>query len=85
MSSQPKIGAKEVKEFRYQGGSNIATKTFTVSELISELEKYPSDMPILPAWEGIHTAITKESFSVDEITHFHEDDNCKVLVIDVNE
>jgi len=42
-----------MKEFRYSHGLS-AVKTVTVAELIEALSAYPSDMPVLATWEGVH-------------------------------
>lgn len=38
----------------------------TVSELISELSKYPPDMPVVATWEGVAAGIRAENFDLSK-------------------
>jgi len=40
-------------------------KTLTVSELIACLQKFPPDMPVVAAWEGIFVGIKDENINID--------------------
>lgn len=70
-----------MKQFIHKSGI-IAGETMTVIELINELEKYGSELPVMATWEGIHAYITTNDFEIDTIQKGSEDE-CKCLVIDV--
>lgn len=40
--------------------------TLTVAQVIAELQKFPSDMPVKLAWEGLHVRIEPEDFTVHQ-------------------
>ena len=69
-----------MKTFNYKLGHE-AGKTVTVSELKSALEKYPSDMPVLATWEGIHVFIDVSELEVEDYHTGDISQSCKCLVI----
>ena len=73
-----------MKTFRYPLG-NEDGKTMTVAELRERLNEFPQDMPVLAEWEGIWVFIRPDRFKVERATGWHPDDNCDVLVIDVDQ
>lgn len=71
-----------MKTFRYPKG-HLAGEALTVGELKEILSSHPEDMPVLATWEGCLVFVNKTE--VDDITHYHEDDNCKCLIIDADD
>lgn len=72
-----------MKTFRYPLG-HVDTVTMTVSELREKLNEFPQDMPVIAAWEGTWNSFEPECFKVIRSDHWHQEDNCDVLVIDVD-
>jgi predicted FMN-binding regulatory protein PaiB len=73
-----------MKKFRYELGHE-AGKTLTVAELKKELEKYPDNMPVMAAWEGVKAYINPEWFEVDYVCKGKVEDKEMCLVIDVEQ
>lgn len=71
-----------MKTFRYPLG-HVDMVTMTVSELREKLNEFPQDMPVLAEWEGTWNSFEPECFAAKRSDHWHQDDNCEVLVINV--
>lgn len=71
-----------MKTFHYREGHEWG-KTLTVGELRVVLNEHPDDMPVLAAWEGIHTCFGP--CEVEDLKYFHADDPKQALVFDVDQ
>lgn len=56
--------------------------TMTVAELRDAIAKYPADMPVWAAWEGVWAYVKEENFVVERV-HKEIDPPRDCLVIDV--
>ena len=56
--------------------------TMTVSELIDCLNKFPSNMRVFAAWEGVFAPIKKENIEIDL---YDVPDKISALIIDVED
>lgn len=73
-----------MKTFRYPKGHEDG-KTMTVAELREKLNEFPQDMPVVAEWESVWTFFQPERLKVVRAQGWHPDDNCDVLVIDVDQ
>ena len=71
-----------MKTFHYQLGHESGS-TMIVEELIAELSKYPKDMPVFGAWEGVNGFVTPDGFAVERVHKGNVCEECDCLVIDV--
>jgi hypothetical protein len=44
----------------------LSGMTMTIAELIDELQKHDSNMPVLATWEGVLSGIRPENFGIQE-------------------
>ena len=73
-----------MKKFRYKLG-HVAKETMTVRELREILSAYPDDMPVFGEWEGVCGDIRADSFSVEKRDWGFAEDECDVLLINVDQ
>lgn len=60
--------------------------TMTVEDVIFELQKLPSDTPVLATWEGICVPLDSDSFEiVKDFRYGHKEQPCDVLFIDCDQ
>jgi hypothetical protein len=59
--------------------------TMTVAELREKLNEFPQDMPVVAQWEGTWNCFDAKNFLVQRSTGWHQDDNCDLLTIDVDQ
>lgn len=71
------------KSFRYRLG-HVDFSTATVGDMIEFLSQFPSEMPMVATWEGIHTAIKFDRVE-SGFNRGHEDDSCDTLIFDADQ
>ena len=62
---------RSISGYKYMSEANIKESTMTVGELISLLEKYDRDLPVLAQDES--GGYVSELYSTEEVDHFSDD------------